>query len=90
MSLSEWEGIVTVSGDGLLYEVEPHPNPALGGTKREARTQSVLSQLQVLNGLLDRPDWEDAVRMPIGVLPCGSGNALAGAVNRHGGYVDYC
>lgn len=23
LSLSEWEGIVTVSGDGLLYEVEP-------------------------------------------------------------------
>lgn len=60
LSLSEWEGIVTVSGDGLLYEV--------------------------LNGLLDRPDWEDAVPMPIGVLPCGSGNALAGAVNHHGGF----
>ncbi|CAO2632920.1 Sphingosine kinase 2 [Lemmus lemmus] len=60
LSLSEWEGIVTVSGDGLLYEV--------------------------LNGLLDRPDWKDAVRMPIGVLPCGSGNALAGAINHHGGF----
>ncbi|XP_008843208.1 sphingosine kinase 2 isoform X2 [Nannospalax galili] len=60
LSLSEWEGIVTVSGDGLLYEV--------------------------LNGLLDRPDWEEAVRMPMGVLPCGSGNALAGAVNHHGGF----
>lgn len=23
LNLSEWEGIVTVSGDGLLYEVEP-------------------------------------------------------------------
>lgn len=33
LSLSEWEGIVTVSGDGLLYEVEPHPNPALGVTE---------------------------------------------------------
>ncbi|KAL6053709.1 hypothetical protein STEG23_018942 [Scotinomys teguina] len=60
LNLSEWEGIVTVSGDGLLYEV--------------------------LNGLLDRPDWKDAVRMPIGVLPCGSGNALAGAVNHYGGF----
>lgn len=66
----------------------PLPLP-WGELKREARTQAVLSQLQVLNGLLDRPDWEDAVRMPIGVLPCGSGNALAGAVNHHGGYVDY-
>ncbi|XP_005413003.1 PREDICTED: sphingosine kinase 2 isoform X3 [Chinchilla lanigera] len=60
LSLSEWDGIVTLSGDGLFYEV--------------------------LNGLLDRPDWEQAVKMPLGILPCGSGNALAGAVNRHGGF----
>uniref|UniRef100_G3TE81 sphingosine kinase n=1 Tax=Loxodonta africana TaxID=9785 RepID=G3TE81_LOXAF len=60
LSLSEWDGIVTASGDGLLYEV--------------------------LNGLLDRPDWEEAVKMPVGILPCGSGNALAGAVNQHGGF----
>ncbi|XP_013003406.1 sphingosine kinase 2 isoform X3 [Cavia porcellus] len=60
LSLSEWDSIVTLSGDGLFYEV--------------------------LNGLLDRPDWEQAVKMPLGILPCGSGNALAGAVNRHGGF----
>ncbi|XP_048646546.1 sphingosine kinase 2 isoform X4 [Marmota marmota marmota] len=60
LSLSEWDGIVTLSGDGLLFEV--------------------------LNGLLDRPDWEEAVKMPVGILPCGSGNALAGAVNQHGGF----
>nr|XP_020859282.1 sphingosine kinase 2 [Phascolarctos cinereus] len=60
LRLSEWDGIVTVSGDGLLYEV--------------------------VNGLLDRPDWEEAVKIPVGVLPCGSGNALAGAVNQHGGF----
>ncbi|XP_036994695.2 sphingosine kinase 2 [Artibeus jamaicensis] len=60
LSLREWDGIVTVSGDGLLYEV--------------------------LNGLLDRPDWEEAVKTPLGILPCGSGNALAGAVNHHGGF----
>ncbi|XP_004451171.1 sphingosine kinase 2 isoform X2 [Dasypus novemcinctus] len=60
ISLSEWDGIITISGDGLLYEV--------------------------LNGLLERPDWEEAVKMPVGILPCGSGNALAGAVNLHGGF----
>ncbi|KAI5935975.1 sphingosine kinase 2 isoform X4 [Manis javanica] len=60
LSLSEWDSIITVSGDGLLYEV--------------------------LNGLLERPDWEEAVKMPVGILPCGSGNALAGAVNQHGGF----
>lgn len=60
LKLSEWDGIVTLSGDGLLFEV--------------------------LNGLLHRPDWEKAIRMPVGILPCGSGNALAGAVNQHGGF----
>ncbi|XP_077603191.1 sphingosine kinase 2 isoform X3 [Crocuta crocuta] len=60
LRLSEWDGIVTASGDGLLFEV--------------------------LNGFLDRPDWEEAVKTPVGVLPCGSGNALAGAVNQHGGF----
>lgn len=60
LNLSEWDGIVTVSGDGLLYEV--------------------------LNGLLDRPDWEEALKTPVGILPCGSGNALAGAVNQRSGF----
>lgn len=60
LNLSEWDGIVTVSGDGLLHEV--------------------------LNGLLQRPDWEEAVKTPMGILPCGSGNALAGAINQHGGF----
>ncbi|KAM6223613.1 sphingosine kinase 2 [Rhynchocyon petersi] len=60
LSLGEWDGIVTASGDGLLYEV--------------------------LNGLLTRPDWEEAIKMPVGILPCGSGNALAGAINQLGGF----
>ncbi|KAM4825624.1 sphingosine kinase 2 isoform 1-T5 [Thomomys bottae] len=60
LKLSEWDGIVTVSGDGLLYEV--------------------------LNGLLDRSDWKEAVKVPVGILPCGSGNALAGALNQFGGF----
>ncbi|KAM9591746.1 LOW QUALITY PROTEIN: sphingosine kinase 2 [Morphnus guianensis] len=59
ISLDEWDGIVTVSGDGLLYEV--------------------------VNGLMDRPDWAAALRMPLGILPCGSGNALAAAINSHAG-----
>uniref|UniRef100_H3AJD1 sphingosine kinase n=1 Tax=Latimeria chalumnae TaxID=7897 RepID=H3AJD1_LATCH len=58
--LSEWDGIVIISGDGLLYEV--------------------------INGLMERPDWEKAIKIPVGILPCGSGNALAGAVNFHAGF----
>ncbi|XP_069038760.1 sphingosine kinase 2 isoform X2 [Lepisosteus oculatus] len=60
ISLFEWDGIVIVSGDGLLHEV--------------------------INGLMERPDWEQAIKTPLGILPCGSGNALAGAINHHAGY----
>lgn len=63
ISLPEWDGIVIVSGDGLLHEV--------------------------INGLMERPDWEQAIKTPVGILPCGSGNALAGSVNHHAGY-DMC
>ncbi|XP_056142818.1 sphingosine kinase 2 [Lampris incognitus] len=63
ISLPEWDGIVIVSGDGLLHEV--------------------------VNGLMERPDWEQAIKTPVGILPCGSGNALAGSINHHAGY-DMC
>lgn len=88
LSLSEWDGIVTVSGDGLLYEVGQEawalsPGGDCGGQDQYPGIR--FPALQVLNGLLDRPDWEEAMKTPVGILPCGSGNALAGAVNQHGG-----
>ncbi|KAM9353662.1 sphingosine kinase 2 [Symphorus nematophorus] len=61
--LPEWDGIIIVSGDGLLHEV--------------------------INGLMERPDWEQAIKTPVGILPCGSGNALAGSINHNAGY-DMC
>ncbi|XP_024519675.1 sphingosine kinase 2 [Selaginella moellendorffii] len=33
--------------------------------------------VEVLNGLLERPDWARAIKMPIGVVPAGSGNGMA-------------
>nr|XP_040022073.1 sphingosine kinase 2 [Gasterosteus aculeatus aculeatus] len=63
ISLTDWDGIIIVSGDGLLHEV--------------------------INGLMERPDWEQAIKTPVGILPCGSGNALAGSLNHHAGY-DMC
>ncbi|XP_007254565.2 sphingosine kinase 2 isoform X1 [Astyanax mexicanus] len=63
ISLHEWDGIIIVSGDGLLHEV--------------------------INGLMERPDWEQAIKTPVGILPCGSGNALAGSINHYAGY-DMC
>ncbi|KAL1284783.1 Sphingosine kinase [Trichinella pseudospiralis] len=32
---------------------------------------------EILNGLITRNDWDEALQLPIAVLPCGSGNALA-------------
>ncbi|XP_030276492.1 sphingosine kinase 2-like isoform X2 [Sparus aurata] len=57
--LSQWDALVIMSGDGLLFEV--------------------------INGLLDRPDWEEAIRTPLGILPGGSGNALAASVHHYSG-----
>ena len=49
--LSEYKGIIVVSGDGLVFEV--------------------------INGLLERPDWNKAIKIPIGQIPGGSANGLA-------------
>ncbi|XP_030064057.1 sphingosine kinase 1 [Microcaecilia unicolor] len=57
--LSRWDAVVTVSGDGLLYEV--------------------------INGLMERSDWQSAIKKPLGILPGGSGNALAMSINHYTG-----
>ncbi|GMI93381.1 sphingosine kinase 1 [Hibiscus trionum] len=50
MDLSKYDGIVCVSGDGILVEV--------------------------VNGLLEREDWSAAIKMPIGMIPAGTGNGM--------------
>jgi sphingosine kinase len=36
----------------------------------------------VIIGLFEREDWQKAVKkLPIGVIPCGSGNGLAKAIS---------
>merc|ERR1712136_374571 len=54
VDLSKYDGIVIVSGDGLIHEV--------------------------INGLMERDDWEQAIKTPLGVVPGGSGNALAASI----------
>lgn len=44
---------------------------------------SLFSPIQVINGLMDREDWEQAIRTPLGILPGGSGNALAASVHHY-------
>ncbi|KAL2101018.1 hypothetical protein ACEWY4_002779 [Coilia grayii] len=40
---------------------------------------------EVVNGLMEREDWEEAIQTPLGILPGGSGNALAASVNHYSG-----
>ncbi|XP_055343587.1 sphingosine kinase 2-like [Paramacrobiotus metropolitanus] len=40
---------------------------------------------EALNGLMMRPDWAEAVRIPIGHIPGGSGNALAASIHEASG-----
>ncbi|KAK4306089.1 hypothetical protein Pmani_022066 [Petrolisthes manimaculis] len=35
---------------------------------------------EVYNGLLKRPDWEQAIQFPVGIIPGGSGNGLARSI----------
>ncbi|KNA10376.1 hypothetical protein SOVF_144790 [Spinacia oleracea] len=51
LDLTKYDGVVCVSGDGILVEV--------------------------VNGLLQRDDWDTAIKMPIGVIPAGTGNGVA-------------
>ncbi|KAG8385621.1 hypothetical protein BUALT_Bualt03G0064100 [Buddleja alternifolia] len=50
LDIAKYDGIVCVSGDGILVEV--------------------------LNGLLIREDWDIAIRIPLGVVPAGTGNGM--------------
>ncbi|KAJ8761584.1 hypothetical protein K2173_004360 [Erythroxylum novogranatense] len=50
LDLTKYDGIVCVSGDGILVEV--------------------------VNGLLGREDWSTAIKIPIGMIPGGTGNGM--------------
>ncbi|XP_069808614.1 sphingosine kinase 1 [Dendropsophus ebraccatus] len=41
---------------------------------------------EVINGLMERPDWVRAIKKPLCVLPGGSGNALAASINHYSGH----
>uniref|UniRef100_A0A8C3SHL0 sphingosine kinase n=1 Tax=Chelydra serpentina TaxID=8475 RepID=A0A8C3SHL0_CHESE len=40
---------------------------------------------EVVNGLMERPDWQAAIKKPLCTLPGGSGNALAASINHYAG-----
>ena len=43
--------------------------------------------IQVINGLMEREDWQEAIQTPLGILPGGSGNALAASVHHYSQWV---
>ena len=42
--------------------------------KGKLQTNMISSLLSL--GLFDRPDWEEAIQIPLGAVPCGSGNGM--------------
>ncbi|CAM0906284.1 unnamed protein product [Alopecurus aequalis] len=54
LDLRKYDGIVCVSGDGILVEV--------------------------VNGLLQRDDWNKAIKVPLGIVPAGTGNGMVQAL----------
>lgn len=55
VDLDLYDGLVIISGDGLVYEV--------------------------VNGIMRRSDREDVLKIPLGIIPGGSGNGLAFSIN---------
>ncbi|KAL6856118.1 hypothetical protein ACP4OV_018920 [Aristida adscensionis] len=51
LDLRKYDGIICVSGDGVMVEV--------------------------VNGLLQREDWETAIKVPLGIIPAGTGNGMS-------------
>ncbi|KAJ8319222.1 hypothetical protein KUTeg_004313, partial [Tegillarca granosa] len=41
---------------------------------------------EVINGLMGRPDWSEAIKFPVGCIPGGSGNALCWTINYTAGH----
>ncbi|XP_044155651.1 sphingosine kinase 1 [Bufo gargarizans] len=41
---------------------------------------------EVINGLMERPDWAKTIKKPLSILPGGSGNALAASINHYSGH----
>lgn len=35
---------------------------------------------ELINGLLEREDWENAIKLPLGIIPAGSGNGIAASL----------
>lgn len=50
LDLLQYDGILCVSGDGILAEV--------------------------VNGLLEREDWNSAIKLPLGIIPAGTSNGM--------------
>ncbi|XP_053565214.1 sphingosine kinase 1-like [Bombina bombina] len=41
---------------------------------------------EVINGIMERPDWASAIKKPLAILPGGSGNALAASISHYAGH----
>uniref|UniRef100_A0A0D9V6H9 DAGKc domain-containing protein n=1 Tax=Leersia perrieri TaxID=77586 RepID=A0A0D9V6H9_9ORYZ len=58
-----------------------------------SQTSVQIHSTRVVNGILQRIDWEEAIKLPIGVVPAGTGNGMAKSLMHYAGHrqsLDVC
>eukprot|EP00058_Branchiostoma_floridae_P019190 XP_002604679.1 hypothetical protein BRAFLDRAFT_282352 [Branchiostoma floridae] len=71
--------VVTTEYSGHAFDVVQSADLSAWGGIVVVSGDGVL--YEVVNGLMSRPDWEQAIKIPLGILPAGSGNGLCYSIN---------
>ncbi|XP_035680290.1 sphingosine kinase 1-like [Branchiostoma floridae] len=71
--------VVTTEYSGHAFDVVQSTDLSAWGGIVVVSGDGVL--YEVVNGLMSRPDWEQAIKIPLGILPAGSGNGLCYSIN---------
>ncbi|CAJ1075978.1 sphingosine kinase 1-like [Xyrichtys novacula] len=85
------QGMLTEASVPYTLVITEHQNHAREVVKKADLSQwdalAIMSGdgllFEVINGLMEREDWQEAIQTPLGILPGGSGNALAASVHHY-------
>lgn len=79
LDLTQYDALIAIGGDGAMWE-----GRATIPVEQIRRSYEIFDgttlHATVIQGLMNREDWEKAIRIPVGVVPAGSGNGLTVSV----------